>query len=89
MRCVWYQEFGRAQYLRLISMDDFPSAFRTSKFETRLYHWLWLQRSRIWTGNLPQKFLAALQDAHPLISEAVAIAEPNSLNMRSDKELVK
>ena len=66
-----------------------PTGFRTSRFESRLYHWLWRQRSRIWFGNLPEKFVAALQDAHPLISEAVAIAESNSPNMRSDKECVK
>ena len=52
-----------------------PTSYRTSRFESRLYHWLWRQRSRIWTGNLPEKFVAALQDAHPLLSEAVAMAE--------------
>ena len=66
-----------------------PRAFRTSRSESRLYHWLWRQRSRIWTSNLPEKFLTSLQDAHPLLSEAVAIAESNSLNKRSDKERVK
>ena len=66
-----------------------PSQYRTSKSEGRLYDWLWRQKSRIWTGNLPEKFVAALQDAHPLLSEAVAIAESHSLNMRSDKERVK
>ena len=66
-----------------------PAQSRTSKsVERRLYRWLWNQRSRIWTGNLPEKLDAALRDAHPLISEAVAIAEFNSLNMRSDKEQV-
>ena len=54
--------------------------------EIRLYRWLWNQRSRIWTGTLPEKFVAALRDAHPLISEAVAIVETHSLNMRSDEE---
>ena len=66
-----------------------PTAYRTSRVESRLYHWLWRQRSRIWTGNLPEKFVAALRDAHPLISGAAAIAESDSLNMRSDKERVK
>ena len=64
---------------------------RTSKSEYSLYRWLHLQISRIWSGSLPEKFIAALQKAHPLISEAVA-AESNSahsLNMRSDKERVK
>ena len=62
---------------------------RNSKSETRLYKWLHLQKSRIWTGTLPAKFVTALQDAHPLLSEAVAIAESNSRNMRNDKEKVK
>ena len=57
--------------------------------ERGLHDWLSRQRSRIWMGNLPEKFVAALQDAHPLIFEAVAIAESDSLNMRSDKERVK
>ena len=57
-----------------------PTAFRTSRSESRLYQWLWRQRSRILTGNLPDKFVAALQNAHPLISEAVAIAESHSLS---------
>eukprot|EP00434_Breviolum_minutum_P004561 symbB.v1.2.004024.t1/scaffold227.1/size261201/10 len=51
--------------------------------ERGLHDWLWRQRSRICMGNLPEKFVAALQDAHPLLSEAVAIAESDSLNMRS------
>ena len=54
-----------------------PSQYRTSKPEIRLYEWLWLQRSRIEAGRLQEKFVAALQDAHPLLSEAVAIAESN------------
>jgi len=58
-----------------------PKAFGTSGSENRLYHWLWRQRSRLWAGNLPEKFVAALQDAHPLLSEAVAIAECSSLKM--------
>ena len=66
-----------------------PTVHRASRSERRLYDWLWRQRSRIWTGNLPEKFVAALQDGHPLLSEAVAIAESNSLNMRRDKEKVK
>ena len=66
-----------------------PMVHRASRSESRLYDWLWRQRSRIWTGNLPEKFVAALQDAHPILSEAVANAESNSLKMRSDKEHVK
>ena len=67
-----------------------PSQHRMARSdENGLYRWLWNQRSRIWTGTLPDKFVTALQDAHPLISEAVAIAESNSRNMRNDKEKVK
>ena len=40
-------------------------------------------------GHLPEKFVAALRDAHPLLSEAIAIAESDSLKMRNDKENVK
>ena len=59
-----------------------PAGYRTSRSENRLYQWLWRQRSRIRMGHLPKKFVAALRDEHPLISEAVAIAiaESNSLN---------
>ena len=64
-----------------------PKTHATSELERRGYRWLWLQRSRIWAGNLPEKLIAALQKAHPLFSEAVAIAESNSLSMRSDKEV--
>ena len=66
-----------------------PSRNGASGPEDKAYNFLWLQRSRIFLGNLPEKFLAALREAHPLISEAVAIAGSNSLNMRSDKEQVK
>ena len=67
-----------------------PCQDGTSKAdEIRLYRWLWNQRSRIWTGNLPEKFVAALRDAHPLLFEAVAVAESNSLNKRSAKQQVK
>ena len=66
-----------------------PTTHTTSKIERRHYHWLWLQRSSVCIGNLPEQFVTALHDAHPLISEAVAIAESNSLNTRSDKEPVK
>ena len=63
---------------------------RSKSEEFRLYRWLWLQRSRIFLGNLPEKFVAAFQDAHPLISEAVGIAVSNPLNTRSDeKQFVK
>ena len=83
-------------YTRLEELSTFvyqhgrlPARDRTSRSENRLYHWLWRQRSRVWAGNLPEKFVAALKDAHPLLSEAVAIAGSSSLNTRSDKELVK
>ena len=66
-----------------------PATYKTSRSESRLYDWLWRQKSRIWTGNLPDKFVTALQDAHPLLSEAVAMAASDSLNIRSDKEQVK
>ena len=66
-----------------------PKTHATSELERRGCRWLWLQRSRIWAGNLPEKLIAALQKAHPLFSEAVAIAESNSLSMRSDKKPVK
>ena len=53
-----------------------PLLYRTPlKSEISLYQWLWVQRSRIWMGHLPEKFVAALRDAHPLLSEDVAIAE--------------
>ena len=81
-KTLWYRKLeelstfvhqhGRLPYQGGTSQSD----------EIRLYCWLWLQRSRILTGNLPEKFVEALQDEHPLISEAVAIAESNSLNMR-------
>ena len=58
-----------------------PATYKRSRSENRLYDWLWRQRSRIWTGNLPEKFVAALQDAHPLLSEAVAMAESDSLKI--------
>ena len=66
-----------------------PFLYRTPKSESSLYRWLWAQRSRIWMGHLPEKFVAALRDAHPLLSEAVAIAESHSLKTRSDKEPAK
>ena len=66
-----------------------PSQHRTQKSESRKYQWLRHQLSRICAGSLPEKFVTALQDAHPLLSEAVAIAESRALNMRSDKKHVK
>ena len=66
-----------------------PTTHTMSKIEKRHYHWLWLQRSSVCIGNLPEQFVTALHDAHPLISKAVAIAESNSLKTRSDKEPVK
>ena len=84
----WYEQFEElSTFVR--QHGRLPRIYRSSKSEGRLYRWLQLQRSRICFGNLPQKFLTALQDAHPLLSEAVAIAESQSLNMRSDKEQVK
>ena len=83
-------------YKRLEELSTFvhqhgrlPRTHTPSAFERRQFYWLWLQRSRIWAGNLPENFVAALQDAHPLLLEAVAIAESNSLKMRSEKEQVK
>ena len=83
-------------YKRLEELSTFvyqhgrlPRTHTTPPFERRQFYWLWLQRSRIWAGILPENFVAALQDAHPLISEAIAIAGPNSLEMRSEKEQVK
>ena len=83
----WYKQFEElgtfvCQHGRL------PKTHTRSKSEARLYKWLSLQFSRMCAGSLPEKFVAALQDAHPLLSEAVAIAESKSLNMRSDKEHV-
>ena len=83
-------------YKRLEELSTFvyqhgrlPKTHTRSAFERRQFYWLWLQRSRIWAGNLPENFVAALQDAHPLLLEAVAIAESYSLKMRSEKEQVK
>ena len=87
---------GRTWYKRLEELSTFvyqhgrlPKTHATSELERKGYRWLWLQRSRIWAGNLPEKLIAALQKAHPLISEAVAIAASKSLSTGSDKELVK
>ena len=83
-------------YKRLEELSTFvyqhgrlPRTHTTSTFERREYHWLWLQLSRIWTGILPETFVAALQDAHPFISEAVGIAASNSLNTLTDNAHVK
>ena len=48
-----------------------PLRNRASEPEDRVYRWLWLQRSRYSIGNLPEKFVAALREAHPWISEAL------------------
>ena len=81
----WYKQFeDLSTFVR--QHGRLPRMYTSSKSEGRLYKWLWRQRSRICSGNLPENFVAALQDAHPLLSSAVAIAESNSLNMRSDKE---
>ena len=66
-----------------------PLKNRVSKSEHSLYSWLYVQRTRIWIGILSQEFVASLRDAHPLLSEAVAIAESHSLKTRSDKEPAK
>ena len=73
----WYKRFGELSTF-VYQHGRLPKK-HTSKFERRQYQWLWLQRSRIWTGSLPENFVAALQDAHPLLSEYVAIAESKSL----------
>ncbi len=84
----WYKQFeDLSTFVR--QHGRLPRMYRSSKSEGRLYKWLWRQTSRICSGNLPENFVAALQDAHPLLFEAVAIAESDSLNMRSDKKLVK
>ena len=85
---VWFRKLEELSTF-LYRHQRLPLLYRTSKPESTLYQWLGVQRSRIWMGHLPEKFVAALRDAHPLISETVAIAESNSLNMRSDKEHVK
>ena len=85
---LWFRKLKKLSTF-IYEHGRLPKTHAKSKFERRQYHWLWLQRSRIWTGNLPENFVAVLQDAHPLLSEAVAIADSNSLNMRSDKEPVK
>ena len=85
---LWFRKLEELSTF-LYQHGRFPLRYKKSKSETSIYRWLWVQKSRIWTGNLPEKFVAALQDAHPLLSEAVAIAESHSLNMRSDKERVK
>ena len=75
----WYKRFEElSTFVR--QHGRLPRMFRSSKSEARLYKWLHLQKSRIWSGTLPDKFVAALQDAHPLLSEAVAIADSESLN---------
>ena len=56
-----------------------PSQYRTSKSESRQSKWLRYQLSRICMGGLPEKLVAALRDAHPLLSGAVVIAESKSL----------
>ena len=85
---LWFRRLKQLSHF-VYQHGRLPSQYRTSKSQSRLYDWLWIQRSRIETDRLPEKFVAALRDAHPLLSEAVAIAESNSLNMCSDKEQVK
>ena len=85
---LWYRKLEELSTF-VYQHGRLPRTHTTSTFERRQFYWLWLQRSRIWAGILPENFVAALQDAHPLISEAVAIAGSNSLKMRSEKEQVK
>ena len=85
---LWFRKLEELSTF-LYQHQRLPSQYRTSKSENSLYRWLWIQRSGIWIGNLPEKFVAALRDAHPLLSEAVAIAQSASLKMRSNKEQVK
>ena len=56
-----------------------PSQYAISKSESSLSKWLAFQLSRICMGQLPEKLVAALRDAHPLLSEGVVIAESKSL----------
>ena len=85
---VWFRKLEELSTF-VYQHGRLPTSYRKSKSESRLYDWLWRQRSRIWFGNLPEKFVTALQDAHPLISEAVALAGSSLLKMRSDTEQVK
>ena len=76
----WYKQFEElSTFVR--QHGRLPRMYRSSKSEGRLYKWLQLQRSRIYSGNLPENFVAALQDAHPLLSEDVAIAESKSKSL--------
>ena len=71
---IWSEQFEELRTF-VCQHGRLPSKYRASKSEIRLYNWLYVQRSRMWLGNLPEEFVAALQHAHPLISEAVAIEE--------------
>ena len=85
---LWFRKLEELSTF-LYQHGRFPLRYKKSKSETSIYRWLWVQMPRIRMGHLPEKFVAALRDAHPLISEAVAVAESKSLKMRSDKEQVK
>ena len=75
---IWYERLEELSSF-VYQHGRLPKTHTTSKLERRGYHWLWLQKSRIGAGNLPENFVAALQAAHPLLLEAVATAESQSL----------
>ena len=87
---VWYERLEELssfvyQHGRLPKTHDATSDTRKKRIPLAVASKL----SRIGAGNLPENFVAALQDAHPLLLEAVAIAESNSQKLRSEKEQVK
>ena len=74
----WYKQFEKlSTFVR--QHGRLPSKHLASESEVKLASWLSLQRSRICSGSLPENLVAALQDAHALLSETVAIAESKSL----------
>ena len=74
----WYKQFEKlGTFVR--QHGRLPSKHLVSESEFKLASWLSLQRSRICSGSLPENLVAALQDAHPLLSETVAIAQSKSL----------
>ena len=76
----WYKQFEElGSFVR--QHGRLPSKHLASRSEFKLASWLSLQRSRICSGSLPENFVAALQDAHPLLSETVALAESKSKSL--------
>ena len=69
---LWSEQFEELRTF-VCQHGRLPSKYRASKSEIKLYNWLYVQRSRIWTGNLPEEFVAALQNSHPLISELLRL----------------